>query len=103
MRNANEGEMQLKTKSKTEARAPNKIKFIKYGTRNYFFDVMHCKHRSIFLNERSNELWDRILSIFILMIFSLALRHAHVLDRKEHCPGNLASQKLCRLKSKRCG
>jgi len=28
MRNANEGETQLKTKSKTEARAPNKIKFI---------------------------------------------------------------------------
>ena len=103
MRNATEGETQLKTKSKTEARAPNKIKFIKYGTHNYFFDVMHCKHRSIFINQKSNELWGLIFSIFILIIFSLALRHAHVLDRKEHCPGNFESQKLCQLKSKRYG
>mgnify|MGYP000914749092 CR=1 FL=1 len=65
MRNANEEEAQLKTKSKTEARAPSKIQFIKNGTRNYFFDVMHCKHRSIFTNQKSNELCGLILSIFI--------------------------------------
>ena len=85
------GETQLKTKSKTEARGPSKIQFIKNGTRNYFFDVMHCKHRLIFLNEKSSELCGLIRSIFILMIFSLALRHVHVLDRKEHCPRNLVS------------
>ena len=53
--------------------------------------------------EKSNELWDLILHIFILMIFSLALRHAHVLDRKEHCHENILHQKLDRLKSVRCG
>jgi len=56
MRNANEEEVQLKTKSKTEARGPSKIQFIKNGTRNYFFDVMHCKHRLIFPNQKFNEL-----------------------------------------------